>query len=239
MVFYNLRWVPLYRYFKELMDGGYVGRPFDCHLHRRIGHLKWDYHWLHDRDRSLGAMPTSMIDFALWYFGDIKKVSTSLATFNPIPSPNGQSYEPANDSAVLAVQYSNGAHGTICRSMVVHLGNHQQSITVNGEKGRLESFLNTEAVLDWRGEIRGAQTHENEVKKLEIPERFWEGVDQTKSGLDLLVESLTKQSVGDRLFVDAILNGTPVSPNFFDCLKVQRVVDAAFRAHESGKWVTL
>jgi predicted dehydrogenase len=47
------------------------------------------------------------------------------------------------------------------------------------------------------------------------------------------------QPVGDRLFVDAILEGRQVSPSFYDGLKAQEVMDIAIRSHEQGVWVSL
>ncbi len=47
------------------------------------------------------------------------------------------------------------------------------------------------------------------------------------------------QPVGDRLFIDAILQGRQVSPSFYDGLKAQEVMDAAIRSHAQGVWVSL
>ena len=52
-------------------------------------------------------------------------------------------------------------------------------------------------------------------------------------------QALSTQPLGDRLFVDAILKDVPVSPNFYDGLQVQAVIDAAQRSHQHGQWVEL
>ena len=49
----------------------------------------------------------------------------------------------------------------------------------------------------------------------------------------------TYVSVGDRLFIDAILEGRQASPSFADGLKAQEVIDTAIESHEQGVWVSL
>lgn len=240
MTFFNLRWDPGHRYFKELIDNGYVGKLFHCHLQWVLEeNLKRDhYHWRSDKASNNGALwgyCSALIDLAHWFFGNIKKVSASLVAFNPPPPPEGKTYEPSDDSAVLSVKFANGAHGTLYASKVVHLGEHQLSFSVSGEKGILE--LSSSEKKDC--EIRGAQTRENEVNKLEIPKHFLEGIDQSKSRFEQFCELFVKQPVGDYLFVDSIYYDKTVSPNFYDCLKVQHVIDAAIEADKTGQWISL
>jgi hypothetical protein len=47
------------------------------------------------------------------------------------------------------------------------------------------------------------------------------------------------QSIGPRLFIDAIVEKRAVSPSFYEGLKAQEVIDAAFESHRRGCWVTL
>ncbi|MFH0822620.1 MAG: Gfo/Idh/MocA family oxidoreductase, partial [Pseudomonadota bacterium] len=42
-----------------------------------------------------------------------------------------------------------------------------------------------------------------------------------------------------RRFVDWIVHGKPGKPDFRDGLRVQRLLDAAFRSHASGAWIVL
>ncbi len=46
-----------------------------------------------------------------------------------------------------------------------------------------------------------------------------------------------KQSAGARAFIDAILEGRPASPDFADGVRMQRVLDAAFRSAEEERVV--
>ena len=47
------------------------------------------------------------------------------------------------------------------------------------------------------------------------------------------------QSVGTRLFIDAIVNDWALSPSFHDGLKAQAVIEAALEANTRECWVAL
>ena len=49
----------------------------------------------------------------------------------------------------------------------------------------------------------------------------------------------TRQSVADRLFIDAILDGRPMDSTFYDGWKAQQVIDAVIASHEQGRWITI
>jgi predicted dehydrogenase len=88
-------------------------------------------------------------------------------------------------------------------------------------------------------EIRGMQNDEQEFRTLSIPEHILEGVAPTQTVFEQLIEVFTKQSVGDRLFIDAILRDGPVFPTFHEGLKAQEIINAAIASHRSGRWVSL
>jgi len=47
----------------------------------------------------------------------------------------------------------------------------------------------------------------------------------------------TQQSVGCRLFIDAIVHDHAVVPSLYDGVKVQEIMEAAMQSHEQGRWV--
>jgi len=49
----------------------------------------------------------------------------------------------------------------------------------------------------------------------------------------------TNQSVGDRLFIDAILADHSTEPSFYDGWKAQQVVDAALVSQREGQWTPI
>jgi len=247
MIYFTYRWVPVYRYVRELIDEGYIGCCFHCHIHNFLGYSRGPSGWLFgdlsrwrfDGKRSngvLGDLGSHAIDLALWYVGDIAKVNAFLASFVYSPETEDQNPDLANNSAPLAVEFVNGAQGIIHSSAVAHVGSQgfQQSIILHGDSGVLESsFSFTGASL------RGMRNDEQEFRTLSIPDHILEGMDATQPIFGQLVEVFTKQSVGDRLFIDAILRDGPVFPTFHEGLKAQEVIDAAIASHQSGSWVSL
>jgi predicted dehydrogenase len=240
MVCFTYRWTPAYRYLKQLVDEGYVGLCYHCRFSYLSGHGRQaQYRWKFDRRRGLGALGdlgSHMIDLAQWYVGDIVRVSACLNAFVKRPGLEGQDHDPANDAAFLAVEFENGAQGVIEVSTVTHMGDRgqQQHIRLYGQSGTLEadgSFI--------EGEIRGALQDEKQWQVHPVPDELWGDVNRSQPLMMQVTEAFAKQPIGDRLFIDAILEDRPVVPNFYDGLKAQEVIDAAIKSHEQGVWVSL
>jgi predicted dehydrogenase len=244
MTFFTYRWLPHYRYLKELVDEGYVGRPFHCHMRYLAGYGRRPrYGWKWDRRRGLGALGdlgSHMIDMARWTCGEIVRVSAHLATFVERPDPEGRSFNPANDAAadaaMLLLEFAKAAQGMIQLSAVAHTAdrNQEQHVTLHGAAGTLEV-----SQTGLGAEVRGARAEEKPFETLAVPDRLWEGVDRTLPFGDLFSAIFCQQAVGDRAFIDAILRGQPVTPSLYDGFKVQQVIDAAIASHERGTWVWL
>jgi predicted dehydrogenase len=240
MTCFTYRWLPLYRYLKELLDEGYVGRCSHCHIRYLAGYGRQARHqWKWDRQRArgvLGDLGSHMIDLARWCIGDITRVSACLSTFVERPGPEGKALDPANDAAFLLLDFENGTQGMIQISAVAHVGDRQQEqhILLHGESGTLETGYSSVGTA-----IRGSRQDEKQFETLAVPDRLWTGVDRTRSPRDQLIELFRSQSVGSRLFVDAILLGQRVTPNFYDGFKAQQVIDAAIASHQRGRWVSV
>ena len=235
MVLFTWRWQPHFRYLKQLVDEGYIGRCYHAQFRFLAGFGRQPaYQWRVDSRRSNGVVSdlgAHMIDFARWYVGDISQVCAHLAAFVEHPNPEGGStYN--NDSAIVNLAYENGAQGIIQVSVLAH---QETSIEVvlHGESGTLEAkhvFSGPEAGAVIRGMCRDDPHFTRLTVPAELRQNLTEGGD---------MEPYAKQSVGPRLFIDAILADRPVSPDFLDGLEVQKVIDAALESHRIGCWVSL
>jgi predicted dehydrogenase len=178
-----------------------------------------------------------MIDLARWLVGDIARVSAHLGVYVDRPGPQGQTLDPANDAAVLAVEFANGAQGVIQVSAVAHTGDREfgQHVALHGQSGTLE----VEAYFLLGAEVRGVRDSEKQFQKLAVPDELWGDVDRNQPLIMQVMEAFTQQPIGDRLFIDAILDDRQVTPSFYDGLKAQEVVDAAMRSHQEGCWVSI
>jgi predicted dehydrogenase len=232
MTFFSFRWPPHYRYLKELIDDGYIGRCFDCHITLftgggRGGGYSWRYDCKHGNGM-LSEYGAHMIDQALWLIDDIAKVNAHLRMFLDRPGLDGGALDPTNDSVLMAIEFENGAQGSMQLSSLAYLGtrNWDQCITIHGESGTLEAKATYSSA-----EIRGIRDGEKEFSLLSVPDRLLEGVDR-KNPFDI-----RSQFTGVYLFVDSVLEDRAITPSFYDGLKAQEVIDAAKKSNKTGQWV--
>jgi predicted dehydrogenase len=234
MTFFTFRWLPQYQYLKELIDEGYLGRCFDCHICLfTAGGRSGLYSWRYDRKHGNGMLSeygAHMIDLARWLVGDIAKVNAHLRMFMHRPGPDGGVLDPTNDSVMLAIEFEKGTQGVMQLSSLAYLGTDHmdQRIALHGESGTLE----VRATFT-KAEILGARIGEKEFHPLPIPDRIMERVDKVNPF------HVRSQFTGDYVFINSILQDRPISPSFYDGLRAQEVIDAAKESHEKSCWVSL
>lgn len=236
MIMFTWHWVPHFRYLQQLIEQGFVGRPYHFHV-RYEGDYGRDatYGWRFDRKQGngiLGDLGSHAIDFARRYVGDITRVCGHLATFVERPGPDGQELEPANDSALLALEFANGAQGSLHVSAVSHQGG--TSIALYGEAGSLELVFTFDGAA-----LRGSRQGDEAWQTLDVPEALWQDVDRTGPFIEQVFDVFKNQPVGNRLFIDAILENRPTDSTFYDGWKAQQVIDAAILSHEQGRWIAI
>jgi predicted dehydrogenase len=232
MSFFALRTSMHHRYLRSLIEDGYLGQVYSAQFSLTHGFFRGDgYQWRFDSARGTGALGDLgcyVIDQARWYVGDIARVSANLHNTIARPHPEATAYLPANDSAILGVEFRNGAHATMATNVVAHQAERKQTNTVvlQGEGGTLELQHTFAGAV-----LRGARPDDAGFRTLEIPADLWEGVDPEHPGTVGQVHS-----VGDRAFIDAIINDHSVQPSFHDGWKVQQVIETAFAANTNGSW---
>ena len=87
--------------------------------------------------------------------------------------------------------------------------------------------------------VRGARKDEDQIRSLSIPDDILHGVNQNHPLIPQMVELFAKQSIGTRLFIDAIANDLELEPSFKDGLEAQKVLNAALTSNETGSWVEI
>lgn len=235
MVQFTNRGLPHYRFTKKLLDDGYIGEPYHAYFSWPTGWFPAEdvnaYHWALDARRSKGAvneLGAHMIDVARWFLGDVVRVSATLRNFVPRMDQDGTPMENANDSAFLLLDFASGAHA------VVHVGlpniagdglHHTGQVAIiSGSDGTLESRgdpWTSPAISEISGLRRGASSAET----LTVPETFYGDSDPED-----VFDVFRSQSIGPRLFIDAIIHDLAISPSFGDGHEVQRIIDAAIES---------
>ncbi|UCH26321.1 MAG: Gfo/Idh/MocA family oxidoreductase [Trueperaceae bacterium] len=236
--------MPTARYLKELIDSGYLGRPYHLNLRYYTGYgRESSYLWRFDMSKAgagaVGDIGSHFIYLARWFFGEITGVFARLGTqiTRPATDSAGHPYEQADDSAILTLQFANGALGSIHVTTVAYEATsfgqvHQMEF--HGSEGTLHSLTDWDRVQ----RVSGARVGEGAVRDIEIPEHIWQGA-RRDTVHNTYRDVFRRQEVMTRAFVTAVAEGRAVRPDFSDGAVVQRVVEAAQQSHREGRWVEL
>jgi predicted dehydrogenase len=148
MVAYNYRFVPAIRLARNLIEAGKLGRIY----HFRAVYLQeWvmpHYHtsmnWRLDKSvagsGALGDLGAHLIDIARFLVGEVKSVSAFAKVFTPerpLADGSGMAKVDIDDAFVSAVEFENGAIGSIEATRFAAGRKNFNCFEVNGEKGSL------------------------------------------------------------------------------------------------------
>ena len=243
LVPFTYRNMPGMRYLKQLVDEGYIGRPFHCNLRYYSGYGRAaDYMWRYDLEvagaGTGGDLGSHLAYLARWYFGEVESVTAEFGrSINRAPRPNGADYQRGEDSAVILLRFENGATGSLHVSSVAlepATFGQRHAVELHGSDGTLHH------VNDWNElqRVEGAQAGDAAVHELPIPEDCWGGAPRTRVE-DTFGHVFAKQDTQARAFVRAIVESRAVEPDLRDGLAVQRIMDAAKLSARDGRRVTI
>jgi predicted dehydrogenase len=243
MVPFTYRFMPLSRYVKELVDGGWIGTPYHLNLRYYAGYgRRGDYMWRFDLGEAGGGTSADLgshwADIARWLFGEVAAVTAVLGrAVARAPRPDGAAFEPGDDSGMILLEFANGARGSIHVSSVAWEPSpfgqlHQWEI--HGSAGTLH------ATCDWDRvqRLEGCRDGEPAIRRLPIPDRLFAGL-RRDTVEHTYKDTFRETDAMARGFVSAIAAGTPASPDFGDGLAVQRILDAMRISARDGRRVPL
>jgi predicted dehydrogenase len=110
----------------------------------------------------------------------------------------------------------------------------EQHVQLYGDAGSVEAdfsfgnFGNAGASMV----VRAARAPDGLYADLPIPDRILGGLAPAD-----FAEAFNTQPVGDRYFIDCILNDRQPTPSLWDGAIVQEVIEAAITSHREGRWV--
>ncbi len=165
MVAFNYRFVPAIRQIRNLIDSGALGRIY----HFRAVYLqewimphynapKW---WRMDKSvagsGALGDLGAHIIDLAHYLVGGVKNLSAFTRTFieeRDVPGEGATSRVDVDDAFVAAVEFENGAIGTLEATRFAAGRKNFNQFEINGEKGSIRFNLErlNEMEVFWVGE---------------------------------------------------------------------------------------
>jgi predicted dehydrogenase len=253
MVLFTWRWQPHWRYVKHLVDTGYIGRPLRARFAFISGAAFQEGssgQWRYDGRRATGAagdLGSHMIDFAHWYLGGVTAVLADLPILIDQSAKTEHPPQPVNDACLMILEMQSGARAEIDVSRVSFLADQviRLSVQLFGDQGAIEAehvYFGVDSGVTLRGARigdtrieHGATIESTRLAPLVIPEEYFAG----GVGRNVLFDPYSKQSTGVRHFVDCIRDNRPAKPDFSDGVRVQEVLEAAFRSNAERRRISL
>jgi len=244
---FTFRYSPGVRYARELLDQGFVGRPFifngyeqnsqwikpDTPL-RQVDHTA-DQSSLHVS--SLEGYGAPIIDIGRWWLGaEYGSVVGMMRNFIPermVRATGRMMRMNIDDGDIFMAEFTNGAIGSVQTSYVT-VGNYPGiEARIYGEAGAIICRLVEEYGV--AETIKVATPDAVEFKELEVPARFYPtGGHAGESWRTLFYANLIADFIGE------ILDGGDRNQgNFDDGAAVQEVVNAVERSYRERRWVDL
>jgi predicted dehydrogenase len=235
MVCFTWRWWPPIRLMKHLLDEGQVGRPYFAQFAYVDGYARTPgYQWKWDRAHGLGVLGdlgSHMIDLARLTLGEISAVSAHIANHVARPHPSGDPYEPAGDTALLTLQFKSGAQASINISAVASA--EERRMVIAGQAGGLD------VNFGWGSPfvLRSIRDGEGAMQTQAVPEQYVQGIDSEADPYQRFLQVMARRDAGSHLFIESIIADVPIVPSFYDGVRVQAVIDAAFESNSRSCWV--
>ena len=240
---FTYRFMPVNRYLKELVDEGYLGRPHHLNMRYYTGYgLSGAYSWRFDIDQAgsgvTGDLGSHWAYLARWFYGEITAVTAVFSQAVPRAArPDGVPFRPAEDTAMILLEFENGATGSLHVTAVAHEPGpfgQRHEMELHGSGGSLHAYTDWDTVQ----RVVGCRADETATHDLPIPDRLFGNARRDTVG-NTYKDTFREQDNMARGFVTAIATGTPASPDFRDGLAVQRVLDAASRSARDGRRVPI
>jgi predicted dehydrogenase len=165
MVAFNYRFVPAIRQARNLIESGALGQLYHfraVYLQEWImPHYGTPKIWRLDKNAAgsgaLGDLGAHIIDLGHYLVGGMKSVSAMSRTFideRPLPDGSGTGKVDVDDAFVAAVEFENGAVGTLETTRFAGGRKNYNCFEINGEKGSIRFNLErmNELEVFWVGE---------------------------------------------------------------------------------------
>lgn len=240
MTAFTYRFVPAMRYANHLVRSGAIGLPYHFRAQR---FQDWDARPLGWRQRramagtgEIGDMLCHRIDYAHLLVGPIQSLVADTRTL--VPVRGGEVSDVDDWVALIATFAHTGAEaptsGVLESSKLAtgrgegHRG--QDVVELNGPEGSI--VYSTQSPT----ELRIGNKGDGEVRTVAVPREFlvWPGSARDPGDGDPLVTFRYDQNYE---FIEAVRQGPPCWPSFWDGARAQAVMDAAVTSAAERRWV--
>jgi len=249
-VVFMYRFIPAMMRAKQLVEEGFLGRPFSfraAYLHSGYIDASRPLTWRLDKAKGGGGalfdIGSHVLDLIRVLLGDFKSVFATTETFikqRPLPdAPGKMGKVEVDDLSLLMLKMKNGALGTLEASRVATGTNDELRLEVHGDQGALRfnlmdpNWLETYDVREPGEPIGGRRG----FKKIETVQRYpkpagFPGPKFSIGWIRYHIASLHS-------FLTNIVEDHPCCPSLEDGVRIQELMEAAYRSAEEGQWVDL
>ncbi|MEP7200810.1 MAG: Gfo/Idh/MocA family oxidoreductase [Chloroflexota bacterium] len=242
MIDHEFRYLPGRAYLKQLIDDGYIGKPYHINI-TAFNNFRADpmrpFNWWSEASKGggmLGAIGSHYTDAIRMFGGEIESVCGFVHTqIKERPDPSAGSGHVAmhavtsDDNCAYLARLTNGATASVHLSAIARPASGER-IQVFGAHGTL--------VLDGAGKVWGGQASDAHLAELTIPD----ALKSDGAGLIGPFKVLLARMVDGilRLRSGQVRDGaSDVTPSFADGLAVQRVLDAVRASSAGAGWVNV
>jgi predicted dehydrogenase len=221
-------------YARHLVEQGLIGRPYHVsgnYLSSFGRNSKIPLIWRLQRDQAgtgaLGDTGSHIIDLVEWITGEhIVELVADLKTFTPerpLLDGSGTGTVDVDDAASMMIRLEGGGMGTLLSTFYGTGQGMDQRVEIHGEKGYV--------MLTWQSRETittsiGLFADEGQLLEVPVPKRF-----------QLSEHDIKRANV--YRFIDAIVHGKEMRPDFSDGLRNQLVLDAVVESATRRTWISL
>ena len=231
---FRYRWVPAAAFVRDLVAGGELGelyhvfaQYFNGTLHDPATPMQWRQARAESGSGALGDLGSHLIDLCRWWVGEFASVQGHLRTFVPERplTDGGMGRVDVDDAASFHACFANGAGAVFNASRCAIGRNNHQRIELYGTQGALiyEIEKGDEGGDRLQLCLGSAQARYNAFATVRVPVSYLSGSPE-RPMID---------------FVDALLQGQPFAPSFYDGMRCQEVLEAVEVSAREGVRVEL
>jgi predicted dehydrogenase len=235
MVPFTYRWMPTHQWIKELIDDGYVGRPYHLTLRYFAGFARDPaYSWRFDVEHSGGGLlrrPGSHCrtrPAGGWARCRPSALSTTFVDRRPRPTAPVRQGTMRRRSRCASTR--RGRHPQVS-AMCWGTPFARPDVEIHGSDGTLSR--STTGTRCRRCAVRAGELG---LRVLPVPEHLWQGARRSPVP-DTYRDIFRRSDSMARTWVDAVVDGRPCQPDLAEGARVQRLLETAAESARSDSRV--